>query len=147
MTEIPTTEAVDPDLEQRVEQDLQRVQELIESSPFEADTSSTAAAGSVDVPDETASLLADTTPTLIQFDRPDFFPASGSSTPEGSVTVSVLVDEGGRVIDSLLISGLSQYPGLNDAILDAARRASFEPGTRNGEPAQMWYEFSVDYEE
>jgi TonB family protein len=132
LTEIPTTQAVDPDLEERVEQDLQRVQELIASSPFENDPA--------------GSPATDSEPRLITFQRPDYIPAEGGDEAEGTVSVSLLVDESGQVIDSLLVSGLPQYPGLNESVLAAARSASFEPGVREGEPTQMWYELSVQYE-
>ena len=156
LTEIPTAQAVDPDLEERVEQDLQRVQELIASSPFENDQALSDNPVLSESPDTleinsesdapAESLAVDSEPRLIAFQRPDYIPAEEGQAAEGTVSVSLLVDEAGQVIDSLLVAGLPQYPGLNDSVLEAARNASFEPGVRDGEPMRMWYELSVRYE-
>jgi protein TonB len=51
---------------------------------------------------------------------------------EGKVRVEVKLDATGAVVGASLLSGLGH--GLDEASLDAARRARFDPATRCGKP-------------
>jgi TonB family protein len=155
LTQTPSTQAIDPELERRVEEDLQRVQELISSGSFEGDQSSApdelssapesngSGQGAADTAEVTVP--ADSEPQLISFTRPTYTPFADGDPAKGTVNVSLLVDEAGQVIESRIVDGLPQYLDLDNSVLEAARRATFEPAVRDGEPVPMWYELSVRY--
>ena len=67
-------------------------------------------------------------------------PASGSGK---RVTVRVLVDENGRVVEAKIRD--SGGPDLDAAALEAARRTTFYPATRDDIPGKMWTELSFEF--
>jgi TonB family protein len=56
----------------------------------------------------------------------------------GRVVVLVLVDEEGKVVEARLQQGVAPKSGINEAVIDAVRRATFRPATKNGIPVKMW---------
>lgn len=64
---------------------------------------------------------------------------------EGTVVVSLLVDETGRVAETRLESGVSQNVGINEAALAAARSAVFNPATKSGVRVKMWYQLKIPF--
>ena len=52
----------------------------------------------------------------------------------GTVTVQILVDEAGKVVEAKAVSG---DPLLHQASADAARQAQFEPTTLQGRPVKV----------
>jgi TonB family protein len=64
---------------------------------------------------------------------------------EGTVVLSLLVDENGRVIDTKVERAVSQNVGINEAAATAARSARFEPGTKNGVRVKMWYQLTIPF--
>lgn len=64
---------------------------------------------------------------------------------EGTVVVSLLVDETGRVAETRLDSGVSQKVGINEAALAAARSAVFSPATKSGVRVKMWYQLKIPF--
>jgi len=64
---------------------------------------------------------------------------------EGTVSLSVLVDENGRVLDVRLESGVSQNVGINEAALVAARSAKFQPATKEGVRVKTWHRLSIPF--
>ena len=62
----------------------------------------------------------------------------------GRVVVLALVNEEGAVPDAKLQQGVGSRAGINEAVLDAIRRAKFRPATKNGIPVKMWRTVVVD---
>ncbi|MGE5276911.1 MAG: TonB family protein [Acidobacteriota bacterium] len=62
----------------------------------------------------------------------------------GRVIVLVLVDEDGKVAQARLQQGVASKSGINEAVIDAVRRARFRPATKNGIPVKMWRPVVVD---
>lgn len=52
----------------------------------------------------------------------------------GAVTIQVMIDEGGNVIEATAVSG---HPLLRAAAIDAARQATFSPTLLNGSPVRI----------
>jgi TonB family protein len=61
----------------------------------------------------------------------------------GKVVVLILVNEEGTVSEARLEQGISARP-VNDAVLEAVRRAKFRPATKNQIPVKMWRTIVVD---
>lgn len=70
-------------------------------------------------------------------------PVSSASGSGKRVTVRVLVDENGRVVEAKIRD--SGGPDLDTAALDAARRTTFYPATRDDIPGRMWTELSFEF--
>ncbi len=64
---------------------------------------------------------------------------------EGTVIMSLLVDEKGQVLDVRLESGVTQNVGINEAALAAARSSKFRPATKDGVRVKMWYQLKVPF--
>ncbi len=62
--------------------------------------------------------------------QPAYAERARAAGVEGKVRVEINVDERGRVTGARVLQGLGH--GLDEAALDAARRASFEPASRCG---------------
>ena len=62
----------------------------------------------------------------------------------GRVIIFALVDENGRVQSARLQSGVPSKTGVNEAILDAVKRARFRAATKNGVPVKMYKLIPVD---
>jgi TonB family protein len=75
------------------------------------------------------------------------YPASASVSPDSgkrvTVRVRVLVDENGRVVDAKVRDGGG--PDFDAAALDAARRTTFYPATRDDIPGRMWTELNFEF--
>jgi len=56
---------------------------------------------------------------------------------EGTITLTVLVDENGRVEDARVIQGI-EGSDLDDAALKAVRKWTFEPAMKDGVPVKVW---------
>jgi TonB family protein len=63
---------------------------------------------------------------------------------EGSVTVELLVDEGGRVEAANVLSSIGSK-NFEVSSLKAVRQFVFQPPTRNGEPISMWIKFLIKF--
>ncbi len=57
---------------------------------------------------------------------------------EATIGVLVLVDENGKPSAVKIQDGDPNGVGFDDAALDAARRATFQPATKDGVPVKMW---------
>jgi TonB family protein len=64
---------------------------------------------------------------------------------EGTVELSVLVDETGRVTDAKVVSGPAQRVGFNEAAIETVKRWKFRPATKNGVPVKVWLPVKVDF--
>jgi TonB family protein len=81
-------------------------------------------------------------PVPVETCRPVRPEAARSEGIFGRVTVQVLVDVDGRVLDAEIVRGI---PGLNEAALACARRYRFQPYRSNGNPVRFRYELSLTF--
>ena len=63
---------------------------------------------------------------------------------EGAVTVEMLVDENGFVVEANVLS-LMGPDSFADSALHAVRQFLFEPPTENGEPTQIWVRLRIKF--
>jgi protein TonB len=75
--------------------------------------------------------------------QPAYTDEAQAAAIEGKVRVQLTVDETGKVIDVKLIQGLGH--GLDEAALQAARRATFEPALRCGRPARATFTIAMRF--
>jgi TonB family protein len=65
---------------------------------------------------------------------------------EGTVELSVLVDEKGQVIEAKLVTAAGGRVGLNEAALDNARKRRYRPASKDGVPVRVWVPVRVKFE-
>jgi len=82
-------------------------------------------------------------PKPISVPQPAYTDDAQAAAIEGKVRVQLTVDETGKVVDVKLIQGLGH--GLDEAALQAARRASFEPALRCGRPARATFTIAMRF--
>jgi len=82
-------------------------------------------------------------PRPISVPQPGYTSDALSAAVEGKVRVQLTVDESGKVIDVTLIQGLGH--GLDEAALQAARSASFEPALRCGKPTRATFGIAMRF--
>lgn len=82
---------------------------------------------------------------LIEAPRPEYPPEAKEKKIEGTVAVSIVIGEEGKVISARATSGPEI---LHEASVAAAKKARFEPSTVNGKPVKvvgtMTYDFKLD---
>ncbi len=86
---------------------------------------------SVDAP-KAARLMM---PKLIRETKPEYTPRAMQDKIQGEVLMECVVKADGTVGDMKILKPL--HPDLDQAALDAAAQWVFEPGTRNGKPANV----------
>jgi TonB family protein len=64
---------------------------------------------------------------------------------EGTVEMSVLIDETGKVADAQVVSGPSIKVGLAEAAVDYVKRWKFRPATKNGVPLKVWLPVKIEF--
>ncbi|HKQ63162.1 MAG TPA: energy transducer TonB, partial [Candidatus Polarisedimenticolaceae bacterium] len=79
----------------------------------------------------------DVTPVPIARPAPEYPALARQMRQEGTVTLRVLVDETGHVADVELVRGISRSR-LNDAAIQAARRWTYTPASKDGVPVKVW---------
>ena len=62
---------------------------------------------------------------------------------EGTVTLNVLVDERGTVIDTQILAAAGGKSGLAEAAADYAKRWKYRAATKDGVPVKVWTEVKV----
>lgn len=84
-------------------------------------------------------------PVLVSFNKPEYPPIARRMKVEGTVFMSLLVDENGKVLDVRLERGVQQNVGINEAAVSAARTAKFNPATKEGVRVKMWYQLTIPF--
>ncbi|MEO8196452.1 MAG: TonB family protein, partial [Thermoanaerobaculia bacterium] len=84
-------------------------------------------------------------PVLVSLTKPEYPAMARRLKVEGTVVVSLLVDENGHIAETRLESGVSQNVGINEAALAAARSAVFSPATESGVRVKMWYQIKIPF--
>jgi TonB family protein len=94
----------------------------------------------------TASPVArtvDTKPVRIYSPPPRYTEAARANHTQGSVILSVLVGEDGNVKSVRVVRGLPD--GLNEQAIDAARRTTFKPATKDGKAVAYWVGLEMNF--
>jgi TonB family protein len=86
-----------------------------------------------------------TIPVLVSIDKPEYPPIARRMKVEGTVILSLLVDENGRVLEVRLERGVQQNVGINEAAEAAARSAKFRPATKDGVRVKIWYQLTIPF--
>jgi len=84
-------------------------------------------------------------PQLVSFEKPEYPPIARRLRVQGEVVVAVLVDENGDVADARLERSIPQKVGINEAALDAARRAKYRPATKDSVRVKMWTTLKIPF--
>jgi len=84
-------------------------------------------------------------PVLVSVNNPEYPPIARRMRVEGTVVLSLLVDENGRVLDVRLENGVSQNVGLNEAAMAAARTAKFRPAMKDGVRVKTWHRLTIPF--
>jgi TonB family protein len=83
-------------------------------------------------------------PKLLAQLEPRYPPAAQHLNRAAQVHIKVLVDERGRVMDAEGLGAKAGF-GFDEAALDAARRANFQPATKDGVKVKMWMTLQVNF--
>ena len=83
-------------------------------------------------------------PKVVSRVDPRYPPAAQRMKRAAQVDIKVLVDEKGRVLDAERIGAKAGF-GFDEAALDAARRAVFQPATKEGIRVKMWTTLRVSF--
>jgi TonB family protein len=86
-----------------------------------------------------------TPPQLVSAPNPEYPAMARNLRVQGTVVVSVLVDEDGRVQDARVVEPIRQNVGLNEAAQRAARNARYRPATKDGVRVKMWTRLRVPF--
>jgi protein TonB len=62
----------------------------------------------------------------------------------GRVIIMALIDENGNVQSARVQTGVASRTGVNEAIVDAVKRARFRPATKDGVPVKMYKAIPVE---
>ncbi len=83
-------------------------------------------------------------PKLASTLDPRYPPAAKHLNRAAQVDIKVLVDEHGKVLDADRIGAKAGF-GFDEAAIDAARRAVFQPATKEGVKVKMWTTLRVNF--
>ncbi len=84
-------------------------------------------------------------PQLVSVPKPGYPPMARTLRVEGTVVVSVLVDENGQVQEVRMAEPIRQNVGLNEAALSTARSARYKPATKDGVRVKMWTRLRIPF--
>jgi protein TonB len=79
----------------------------------------------------------DLPPVVISKPLPAYTSRARQLRQEGKVTLRVLIDETGHVVQSELVSGIPRSD-LNEAALQASKQWVYKPARRRGVPISYW---------
>lgn len=80
----------------------------------------------------------DRAPELTSPVRPVYPPLAARQKIEGTVILSALVSETGRVLDVRVLRGDAKRMGLDEAAVRALRQATFSPAMKDGKRVKTW---------
>ena len=84
-------------------------------------------------------------PQLVSFPKAEYPPMARTLRVEGTVIVSVLVDENGQVAEVRMAEPIPRNVGINEAALRAARSARYKPATKDGVRVKMWTRLKIPF--
>ncbi|HWM92374.1 MAG TPA: TonB family protein [Thermoanaerobaculia bacterium] len=86
-----------------------------------------------------------TAPKLTSRLDPRYPAAAQRLNKAATVDIRVLVDENGRVVETQRVGAKAGF-GFDEAAIEAARRAQFNPATKDGVRVKMWYTLRVAFQ-
>ncbi len=86
-----------------------------------------------------------TPPTMLTFAKPEYPLLARRTKVQGTVILSILVDEQGRATDIKFLKRVEQDVGLNEAAEKAARASTWRPASKDGKPVKMWFTLPVPF--
>ncbi len=86
-----------------------------------------------------------TPPKLLDMRKPDYPPMARRLKVQGTVVITVLVDENGMPSQPRVVRGVDQNVGINEAALAAIQTARFAPATKDGVKVKVWYTLSMPF--
>jgi len=96
-----------------------------------------------DLPSDTECLEALVKPKPIAIPQPTYADRAREAGVQGKVRVELTVDESGTVIETRVLEGLGY--GLDEAALEAAKAARFEPALRCGKPTRTTFVIGIRF--
>ncbi len=84
-------------------------------------------------------------PVLKSVSKPKYPPIAKRLKVQGTVIVSVLVDENGKVTETKLIRGIKEKVGINEAAIKAAKGARFDAAKVDGVAVKVWHSFAIPF--
>jgi periplasmic protein TonB len=87
-------------------------------------------------PDRPAQVLAES--------KPDYPPTSLENCEQGTVTLSVSIDERGRAVDVAIVKS-SGYPELDNSAISWMKRQRFAAARKDGRPYATQQSFNVEF--
>jgi protein TonB len=123
--------------------------EMVESTPDPILPEAAAPPPSTQVPVEEASMIEQaqtqiTPPTLLTRPKPRYPVAAMRLRKEAVVTLRLLIDPNGKVIDVERV-GPEAGMGFDRAAVTAALATRWQPATEDGEPIEMWTEMRIAF--
>jgi protein TonB len=85
----------------------------------------------------------ETRPRATNFPKPAYPESERASGVEGKVKVQISLDPTGEVVDAVVTEGLG--PVFDALAIEAARKATFAPATRCGEPVAATFKLSLTF--
>ena len=86
-----------------------------------------------------------TPPRITRRGAVNYPPLARAQRVQGTVITSVLVSETGAVLDVRVIRGVNAAVGLNEAAVQAMRRSSFAPATKDGVRVRSYITVPVEF--
>lgn len=83
-----------------------------------------------------------TPPRLSEVASPEYTAEAKKKNIEGAVTVAIVVDKKGDVVDAKVVKGLGY--GLDENAVAAVKEWKYKPAEKNGEPIAVKMEVTVD---
>jgi len=84
-----------------------------------------------------------TPPRLSEVAVPEYTAEAKKKKIEGTVTLVIVVDKKGDVIDAKVVKGLGY--GLDENAIVAAKEWKYKPAEKDGEPVAVKMEITVDF--
>jgi TonB family protein len=82
---------------------------------------------------------------ILHIATPDYPAMARRARVQGDVVLRVRVTETGTVEEVELVRGVTQRVGINEAAIEVARGATFEPARRDGRPVSSWYTLTIPF--
>ena len=84
-----------------------------------------------------------TPPRLAEVASPEYTAEAKKNKIEGSVTVAIVVDKKGDVVDAKVVKGLGY--GLDENAIIAVKEWKYKPAQKDGEPIAVKMEVPVEF--
>ena len=86
-----------------------------------------------------------TQPALIHQFKPPYPPLAKMQRVEGIVVLQALISETGRVLEVKILRGVQANVGINEAAIEAVKRSSFSPATKDGVKVRTYKTMTIPF--